>query len=87
MFTTGKQRASRETMAAAIRAAFTAALSRLSNRGCAPSAPKLERFGGRVSDSGEGRWTLDAAIDEAVPAQINERALREIPTEIAMLSR
>ena len=30
--------------------------------------PTLERFTGRVSDSGEGRWTLDAAIDEAVPA-------------------
>src|SRR6266704_867463 len=30
--------------------------------------PTLSRFAGRVSDSGEGRWTLDAAIDEAVPA-------------------
>jgi 6-phosphogluconate dehydrogenase len=32
--------------------------------------PGLERFTGRVSDSGEGRWTLDAAIDEGVPAPV-----------------
>jgi 6-phosphogluconate dehydrogenase len=31
-------------------------------------SPQLEEFQGRVSDSGEGRWTVDAAIDEAVPA-------------------
>jgi 6-phosphogluconate dehydrogenase len=31
-------------------------------------SPELEEFQGRVSDSGEGRWTVDAAIDEAVPA-------------------
>jgi 6-phosphogluconate dehydrogenase len=37
----------------------------------------LERFGGRVSDSGEGRWTLDAAIDEAVPAHVLAAALFE----------
>ncbi len=30
-------------------------------------SPELEGFGGRVSDSGEGRWTLHAAIDEGVP--------------------
>ena len=30
--------------------------------------PKLAKFAGRVSDSGEGRWTIKAAIDEAVPA-------------------
>src|SRR6185369_6644225 len=34
------------------------------------SDPRLERFTGRVSDSGEGRWTLDAAIDEGVPAHV-----------------
>src|SRR5207249_1112002 len=39
--------------------------------------PALERFTGRVSDSGEGRWTLDAAIDEAVPAQVLAAALFE----------
>src|SRR6266852_7963752 len=39
--------------------------------------PKLERFSGRVSDSGEGRWTLDAAIDEAVPAHVLGAALFE----------
>jgi 6-phosphogluconate dehydrogenase len=32
--------------------------------------PTLERFSGRVSDSGEGRWTLTAAIDESVPAHV-----------------
>jgi 6-phosphogluconate dehydrogenase len=37
----------------------------------------LERFAGRVSDSGEGRWTLDAAIDEAVPAHVLAAALFE----------
>ncbi len=39
--------------------------------------PQLERFGGRVSDSGEGRWTLEAAIDEAVPAHVLAAALFE----------
>ena len=39
--------------------------------------PLLERFTGRVSDSGEGRWTLDAAIDEAVPAHVLAAALFE----------
>ena len=34
------------------------------------SEPTLEGFGGRVSDSGEGRWTLIAAIDEGVPADV-----------------
>jgi len=39
--------------------------------------PTLERFAGRVSDSGEGRWTLEAAIDEAVPAHVLAAALFE----------
>ena len=39
--------------------------------------PSLARFAGRVSDSGEGRWTLDAAIDEAVPAHVLAAALFE----------
>ena len=39
------------------------------------SDPQLERFSGRVSDSGEGRWTLDAAIDEGVPAHVLASAL------------
>ena len=30
--------------------------------------PALSKFAGRVSDSGEGRWTINAAIDEGVPA-------------------
>lgn len=38
-------------------------------------SPGLEKFGGRVSDSGEGRWTLKAAIDEAVPAPVLSAAL------------
>jgi 6-phosphogluconate dehydrogenase len=37
--------------------------------------PTLEKFSGRVSDSGEGRWTLQAAIDEAVPAPVLNAAL------------
>jgi 6-phosphogluconate dehydrogenase len=32
--------------------------------------PQLESFTGRVSDSGEGRWTIRAAVDEAVPAPV-----------------
>ena len=39
--------------------------------------PNLESFTGRVSDSGEGRWTITAAIDEAVPAPILSAALFE----------
>jgi len=37
--------------------------------------PSLSRFAGRVSDSGEGRWTIMAAIDEAVPAPVLTAAL------------
>jgi len=37
--------------------------------------PGLAKFAGRVSDSGEGRWTLKAAIDEAVPAPVLSSAL------------
>jgi 6-phosphogluconate dehydrogenase len=37
----------------------------------------LERFAGRVSDSGEGRWTLKAAIDEGVPVPVLSAALYE----------
>jgi 6-phosphogluconate dehydrogenase len=39
--------------------------------------PKLASFEGRVSDSGEGRWTIKAAIDEAVPAHVLSAALYE----------
>ncbi|MBL8893596.1 MAG: decarboxylating 6-phosphogluconate dehydrogenase [Rhizobiales bacterium] len=41
------------------------------------SDPKLSNFAGRVSDSGEGRWTIKAAIDEAVPANVLTTALYE----------
>ena len=37
--------------------------------------PGLEKFEGRVSDSGEGRWTIKAAIDEAVPVPVLSSAL------------
>ena len=37
--------------------------------------PSLSKFAGRVSDSGEGRWTVMAAIDEAVPAPVLTAAL------------
>jgi 6-phosphogluconate dehydrogenase len=39
--------------------------------------PTLANFSGRVSDSGEGRWTIKAAIDEAVPAHVLTTALYE----------
>jgi 6-phosphogluconate dehydrogenase len=39
--------------------------------------PSLSQFAGRVSDSGEGRWTIKAAIDEAVPAHVLTTALYE----------
>ena len=39
--------------------------------------PQLSKFAGRVSDSGEGRWTIKAAIDEAVPANVLTAALYE----------
>ena len=39
--------------------------------------PSLANFAGRVSDSGEGRWTIKAAIDEAVPAHVLTAALYE----------
>ena len=37
--------------------------------------PALDGFTGRVGDSGEGRWALEAAIDEAVPANVLAAAL------------
>jgi 6-phosphogluconate dehydrogenase len=39
--------------------------------------PALAKFAGRVSDSGEGRWTITAAIDEAVPTPVLTTALYE----------
>ncbi len=39
------------------------------------ASPKLEEFAGRVSDSGEGRWTSIAAIEEGVPAPVLSAAL------------
>jgi 6-phosphogluconate dehydrogenase len=40
-------------------------------------SPDLAKFAGRVSDSGEGRWTILAAIDEGVPAPVLSAALYE----------
>ncbi|WP_374045074.1 phosphogluconate dehydrogenase (NAD(+)-dependent, decarboxylating) [Geobacter sp. AOG2] len=40
-------------------------------------SPGLDGFAGRVSDSGEGRWTVSAAIDEGVPAPVLSAALYE----------
>ncbi len=37
--------------------------------------PQLANFGGRVSDSGEGRWTVQAAVDESVPVPVISAAL------------
>ena len=41
------------------------------------SDPSLEGFAGRVADSGEGRWTIQAALEEAVPAHVLTAALYE----------
>src|SRR5579863_6619397 len=38
-------------------------------------SPQLDEFSGRVSDSGEGRWTVEAAIDESVPTPVISAAL------------
>lgn len=40
-------------------------------------SPELSQYTGRVSDSGEGRWTVQAAIDESVPAPVISAALAE----------
>ena len=37
--------------------------------------PQLDGFAGRVSDSGEGRWTVHAAVDEGVPVPVLSAAL------------
>jgi 6-phosphogluconate dehydrogenase len=39
--------------------------------------PSLKKFGGRVSDSGEGRWTIQAAIEQGTPAEVLTAALYE----------
>ena len=39
--------------------------------------PDLAKFAGRVSDSGEGRWTIKAAIDESIPVPVLSAALYE----------
>jgi 6-phosphogluconate dehydrogenase len=39
--------------------------------------PQLKKFAGRVSDSGEGRWTIKASIDEAVPSPVLTTSLYE----------
>ncbi len=40
-------------------------------------SPDLDDFAGRVSDSGEGRWTVLAAVDEGVPASVITASLYE----------
>jgi len=40
-------------------------------------SPELDEFAGRVSDSGEGRWTVLAAVDQGVPAPVITAALIE----------
>jgi 6-phosphogluconate dehydrogenase len=45
--------------------------------GALAADPKLAKFAGRVSDSGEGRWTIKAAIDEGVPVPVLTTALYE----------
>ena len=41
------------------------------------NSPKLDKYTGRVSDSGEGRWTMMAAIEEGIPAPVIGAALNE----------
>jgi 6-phosphogluconate dehydrogenase len=41
------------------------------------SDPELKRFAGRVSDSGEGRWTIKAAVDTGVPTPVLTASLYE----------
>ena len=45
--------------------------------GALHESPDLEEFSGRVSDSGEGRWTVLAAVEEGVPANVLSAALYE----------
>jgi 6-phosphogluconate dehydrogenase len=45
--------------------------------GALAKSPDLEEFSGRVSDSGEGRWTIHAAVDTGVPASVLSAALYE----------
>jgi 6-phosphogluconate dehydrogenase len=39
--------------------------------------PKLQKFAGHVSDSGEGRWTIKAAVDTGVPTPVLTASLYE----------
>jgi 6-phosphogluconate dehydrogenase len=39
------------------------------------ASPRLDEFSGRVSDSGEGRWTVNAAIDQGTPAPVLSAAV------------
>ncbi len=39
------------------------------------NAPDLKNYAGRVSDSGEGRWTIAATVDEGVPVSVISAAL------------
>ena len=45
--------------------------------GALAKSPDLEEFSGRVSDSGEGRWTIHAAVDTGAPASVLSAALYE----------
>ncbi len=50
-------------------------------------SPDLDEFGGRVSDSGEGRWTQHAAIDEGVPSPVlSQRPVRALQPRAARTS-
>jgi 6-phosphogluconate dehydrogenase len=50
-------------------------------------SPNLDKFGGKVSDSGEGRWTIAAANDEAVPAHVLTAALFEFQNKVLSAMR
>ena len=40
-------------------------------------SPQLDEYSGRVSDSGEGRWTVLAAVEQGVPAEVITAALNQ----------
>ena len=63
-----------ELRAAGLRVGF---FSNNSSQPVATVVEKLSKFAGRVSDSGEGRWTIKAAIDEGVPVPVLTTALYE----------
>ena len=66
-------RSDRRTVASRQRREFLAAGS--AGRAAGTKVPTLEEFAGHVADSGEGRWTVEAAIEAGVPVPVLATAL------------